>query len=430
MLDIDILRDDPDRVRQAIIDKNGDPAVLDVFLALDKGWRAATTEVENLRAEQKKLSAARDINGAKKLKEEIKQLEEKVAAAETERLAVWKQIPNLPSADTPVGKDENSNQVVKTWGEPPKLDFEPKDHVTLGEGLDMIDIETAGQVSGTRFGYLKGDAVLLQFALIQHAFKVLADQNILKNIAEKVERGYSNKPFRPVLPPVMIRPEVFDRMARLEPKEERYYIPSDDLFLIGSAEHTLGPMHMDQIIPESELPLRYVGYSTSFRREAGASGKDTRGILRVHQFDKVEMESFTVPERSQTEQDFFVAVQEYLMQSLELPYRLVLCSTGDQGGPDARHVDLETWMPAQDKYRETHSADLMTDYQSRRLQTRVRRADGKIEYAHMNDATVFAAGRTLIAIMENYQTKEGNILVPKALQTYVGKEIISRADVG
>jgi seryl-tRNA synthetase len=430
MLDIDILRSDPDRVRKAIIDKNGDPAILDRFTALDKDWRAATTAVEQKRAEQKKLSAARDIEGAKKLKEEIKEMEEKVAAAEAERLVIWKKIPNIPSADTPIGKSEDENTVIKVWGEPIKLDFEPKDHVALGEALGLIDIEMAGQVSGTRFAYLKGDAVTLQFALIQHVFRVLGDRGILKSIAEKVKAGYSPKPFVPVLPPVMIRPEVMDKMARLEPREERYHIPSDDMYMIGSAEHTLGPLHMDQIIPQEQLPIRYVGYSTSFRREAGASGKDTRGILRVHQFDKVEMESFTTPEDSELEQDFFVAVQEYLMQSLELPYRLIMCCTADQGDPDARHIDLETWMPAQNKYRETHSADLMTDYQSRRLGTRLRRADGKIEYVHMNDATAFAIGRTLIAILENYQTKEGDILVPKALQSYVGKEIISRPDVG
>jgi seryl-tRNA synthetase len=227
----------------------------------------------------------------------------------------------------------------------------------------------------------------------------------------------------------MMRPEVMEKMARLEPREERYHIPGDDMYLIGSAEHTLGPLHMDEIIPAAKLPIRYVGFSTSFRREAGASGKDTRGILRVHQFDKVEIESFTAPEDSEAEQDFFVAIQEYLIQSLELPYRLVMTCTGDQGDPDARHIDLDTWMPGEGKYRETHSADLMTDYQSRRLQTRLRRADGKIEFVHMNDATAFA-GRTLIAILENYQTKEGNVLVPKVLQPYVGKEIISRADVG
>lgn len=429
MIDIEILRSDPDRVRQAIKDKNSDPAFLDRFADLDSEWRAATTAVEQKRAEQKKLSAARDIDGAKKLKEEIKDLEEKATALEAERLAIWKKIPNLPSADTPIGKSDEDNKVIKTWGEPPKFDFEPKDHLALGEALGIIDTETAAKVSGTRFGYLKGDAVLLEMALVQYAFRVLTDQNILKSIAEKVKPGYSTKPFVPVLPPIMMRPEVMDKMARLEPREERYHIPGDDMYLVGSAEHTLGPMHMDQIIPEDKFPIRYVGFSTSFRREAGASGKDTRGILRVHQFDKVEMESFTVPEDSEIEQDFFVAIQEYLVQSLELPYRLVMTCTADQGDPDSRHIDLDTWMPGEGKYRETHSADLMTDYQSRRLQTRLRRADGTIEYVHMNDATVFA-GRTLIAIIENYQTKEGDVLIPKVLQSYVGKEIISRPDLG
>lgn len=428
MLDIEILRNDPDRVRQAIKDKNGDPALIDKFTTLDQEWRAATAKVEEMRAEQKKLSAARNIEEAKKLKEEIKQTEERMTAAESERLAAWKAIPNLPSADTPVGKDESANTVIKTWGEPLKPDFEPKDHVALGEALGIIDIETAGQVSGTRFGYLKGDLVLLEFALVQHSLKLLGDEKALKAIAEKVRPGHSAKPFVPVLPPVMVRPEVMDKMARLEPRDERYHTSSDDMYLIGSAEHTLGPMHMDQIIPEGKLPLRYAGFSTSFRREAGASGQDTRGILRVHQFDKLEIESFTAPEDSEAEQDFFVAIQEHITQSLELPYRLVFCCTGDQGDPDSRHIDLETWMPAQGRYRETHSADLMTDYQSRRLQTRLRRADGKTEFVHMNDATVFA-GRTLIAIMENYQTKEGNIQVPKVLQPYVGKDIIVPADM-
>jgi len=429
MLDIEILRNEPERVRKAIEAKNGDPAILDKFLALDKEWRADTTAVEQKRAEQKKLSAERKIEEAKKLKEEIKQLEERISAAEAARLALWKSIPNLPSADTPAGKSDEDNQVIKVWGVPPEFDFDPKDHLALGEGLGIIDTETAGQVSGTRFGYLKGDAVILEFALIQHAFHSLTNPAILKGIAEKVRPGYSAKPFTPVLPPVMIRPEVMDKMARLEPREERYHIPGDDLYLIGSAEHTMGPMHMDQIIPADRFPIRYLGFSTSFRREACASGKDTRGILRVHQFDKVEMESFTMPEDSEAEQDFLVAIEEYLMQSLELPYRLVMCCTGDQGDPDARHIDLETWMPGEGKYRETHSADLMTDYQARRLNTRLRRADGRLEFVHMNDATAIA-GRTLIAIIENCQTKEGRIKIPAVLQPYVGKDLISPADLG
>ncbi len=423
MLDVRIIRENPEKVKAAIATKNADPALVDQFLALDKDWRDAIGALEEKRAEQKKLGAARDIEGAKRVKEEIKGLEEKAGMLEKEREAVWLRIPNLPSEDTPVGKDDSENPEIKKWGEPPQFDFEPKDHVTLGESLGFIDTETASKVTGARFGYLKGDLVLLEMALVQFAMRTLTDPAIIKKIAESIRPGYPAKVFTPVLPPVMIRPDVFERMARLEPRDERYYIPADDLFLIGSAEHTLGPMHMDETIPEERLPLRYVGFSTSFRREAGSYGKDMKGILRVHQFDKVEMESFSTPEDSIAEQDFFVAIQEYLVQALELPYRLVFCCTGDQGDPDARHIDVETWLPGQGKYRETHSADLMTDYQSRRLGTKVKRADGKTEFVHMNDATAFA-GRTLIAIMENYQTKEGTIRVPDVLQPFIGKSVI------
>jgi seryl-tRNA synthetase len=222
----------------------------------------------------------------------------------------------------------------------------------------------------------------------------------------------------------MIRPEVFQRMARLEPKEERYYIPSDDIYLIGSAEHTLGPLHMDETIQEDRLPIRYLGFSTAFRREAGSYGKDTRGILRVHQFDKLEMESFVSPEEGFAEQDFFVAIQEYLVHSLGLPYQVVAICTGDMGNPDVRQFDIEMWIPSQGKYRETHTSDYMGDYQARRLATKMKRKDGKTEFVHMNDATAFAIGRTLIAIMENYQTADGKIMVPEVLQKYVGKKVI------
>jgi len=224
----------------------------------------------------------------------------------------------------------------------------------------------------------------------------------------------------------MIRPEVFTKMARLseEDKDERYYLPSDDLYLIGSAEHTLGPLHMNESINEKDAPVRYVGFSPSFRREAGSYGKDTRGILRVHQFDKVEIETFTTIEKQDEEHEFVVAIQEYLMQSLKIPYRVMLLSTGDMGKPDARQIDIESWMPGQDKYRETHSADMMGDYQSRRLKTKIKNKDGGNEYAAMIDATVFAIGRTLIAIMENYQTEKGTIKIPKVLQKHVGvKEV-------
>ncbi len=424
MIDIELLRNEPEKVKKAVAAKNYDPKMVDEFMKLDDEWRRLTKDIGDKRAEQKKLSEKRDVEGGKKNKEEIKALEEKTADVERRRMEIWEKVPNIPSADTPVGKDESENKVLRKNGEPKQFDFEPKDHVALGEALDIIDIESAGKISGSRFAYLKGEAALLEFALIQYGLEILTNPKVMESVARGVKPGYSAKPFVPVIPPVMIKPEVFQRMGRLEPKEDRYHIPSDDLWLIGSAEHTLGPLHMDQTISEDQLPIRYLGFSTAFRREAGSYGKDVRGILRVHQFDKLEMESFAVPEDGVTEQEFFVAIQEYLMWSLELPYQVIICSTGDQGDPDARHLDIETWIPSQKKYRETHSADYMTDYQARRLGTRVRRKNGKTEFAHMNDATAFAIGRTLIAIMENYQRKDGKIEVPKVLQKYVGKKVI------
>ena len=424
MLDVELLRTQTEKVKAGIVAKNADPKLVDDFLALDGEWRKLTKEADEKRAEQKKFSEKRDVEGGKKNKGEIKVLEEKVSEIVKQREALWLTIPNLPTDDTPVGKDESENKVLRKVGEPRKFDFEPKDHVALGEALGIIDIESASKVSGSRFVYLKGDAVLLELALLQYGLSVLTDPKIMESIANSVKPGYHANAFVPVLVPDMIRPEVFQKMARLEPKEERYYIPSDDTYLIGSAEHTLGPLHMDETIPENKLPIRYAGFSTSFRREAGSYGKDVRGILRMHQFDKLEMESFTVPEDGVTEQDFFVAIQEYFMQSLGLPYQVIICSTGDQGDPDARHLDIETWVPSEKKYRETHSADYMTDYQSRRLGTRVRRKDNKTEFVHMNDATAIAMSRTPLAIIENYQTREGRIEVPAVLQKYMGKEVI------
>ncbi|OGZ00417.1 MAG: serine--tRNA ligase [Candidatus Liptonbacteria bacterium RIFCSPLOWO2_01_FULL_52_25] len=452
MLDIKLLREEPGKVRKAIATKNADPKLVDKFLTLDEEWRKLTKEVDERRSELKKSSARfetmsgpaetdrRDFN--RDIKKKIQELGEKLADIEKERDIVWHAIPNLPSDDTPIAKDESGNKVLRTSGKPRDFSaerFKPKDHLELGEKLGLIDVESAAKVAGTRFAYLKGDAVLLEFALVQHAFEFLTNHEIMESIAQGVNHEINDKPFVPVIPPVMIRPDVFQRMGRLEPKDDRYYIPADDLYLVGSAEHTMGPLHMDQTIPEGELPIRYVGFSTAFRREAGSYGKDTRGILRVHQFDKVEIESFTMPEKAVLEQEFFVAIQENLMWELELPYRVVQICSGDMGGPDVRQIDIETWMPSQNQYRETHTSDYMGDYQARRLGTKLKRSDkrqttpshsatgqakDKVEYVHMNDATVFAVGRMLIAIIENYQTKDGKIEVPKALQKYVGKKII------
>jgi seryl-tRNA synthetase len=316
------------------------------------------------------------------------------------------------------------NKILRQVGKAPKFDFQPKEHWQLGRDLGIIDNERAAKVSGSRFTYLKGGAALLEFALIQFAFSVLTNEKILKKIIKTSDLNVKPTPFVPVIPPVLIQEEVMQKMARLEPKEERYHIPNDNLYLVGSAEHTIGAMYMDEVLQVDKMPIRYIGFSTAFRREAGSYGKDTKGITRIHQFDKLEMESFTLPDDSVAEQDFIVAIQEYLVKSLDLPYQVVAICTGDMGAPDARQIDIETWMPGQEKYRETHTSDMMTDYQARRLGTKVRLKSGSLEFVHMNDATAFA-GRTIIAILENYQTKEGTVKVPKVLSKYMGgvKEI-------
>ncbi|TSC90066.1 MAG: seryl-tRNA synthetase [Parcubacteria group bacterium Gr01-1014_2] len=433
MLDIKFIRQNSEEVKEGLRKRNFDIEIIDKIISLDERRRHVLKELEEGKAEinrkSKGMPAASEIEDLKKVKEKIKILESELELVEKDLNENLYQLPNLPLPDVPVGKSERDNKVLYEVGERPKFsakggsaaggNFEPKKHYELGESLDIIDTKRAAKVSGSRFGYIKGFAAQLEFVLTQFVLSILTSEKELKKIAKKINKNYSPKPFIPVIPPVLIKPEVFKKMARLneEDKEERYYIPKDDLYLIGSAEHTLGPMHMGEIIDEKDLPIRYIGFSASFRRESGSYGKDVRGIMRVHQFNKLEMESFSAPEDSIKEQDFFVAIQEYLMQKLEIPYRVVIISTGDMGKPDARQIDIEAWMPGSGEYRETHTADLMTDYQARRLNTRLRRKNGDLEFVHMNDATAFAE-RTILAILENYQQKDGSIKIPKVLKRY------------
>ncbi len=431
MVDIKFIRDNPEKLKKALKNR-GMEFDVEYLLGLDGKRRAKIKEVDDLRARQNELSdsiakashetRSREIEESKGLKAKLGDAEFELKALEEEFLDLMYKVPNIPLDDVPIGKDASENKVIRKWGKIPEFDFEPKDHVAIGEALDLIDIERAGRVVGTRFGYFKREAALLEFALVQFTLHLLSSEKELKKIAGSIEKGYSATPFIPIVPPVMVRSEIMTKMARLseQDKDERYFLPKDDLYLVGSAEHTMGPMHMDEILEEKNLPLRYIGFSTSFRREAGSYGQDTRGVFRVHQFDKLEMESFTLPEDSVREQDFIVAIQEHLVRALKISYQVVAICTGDMGRPDARQIDLECWMPGQGKYRETHTSDLMTDYQSRRLNTKVRRKDGRLEFVHMNDATAFAIGRTLVAILENYQQKDGSVKIPEALQVYMG----------
>ncbi len=431
MLDIKYIREHVAEIKENVKNRSLNLDI-DELLKLDDIHREYGQQLQELEtqrnAKSKTKPTTEGIEEVKTIKREMDVLLEKIAEHDKKYQPLLALVPNMTLQDVPVGPDETGNIVLRTWGTPPSFNFKPKDHVELGEALGMIDTDRAAKVAGARFAYLKGDAALLEFAIVQYVFSLLTSPSFVKTLAAKVGFEVSSNPFIAVVPPVMIRPEVFRRMARLSDadKDERYYLPADDLYLVGSAEHTLGSMHIDEILDEKELPIRYIGFSTSFRREAGSYGKDTKGILRVHQFDKLEMESFCFSEQGLAEQELFVAVQEYLLQQLKLPYRVMMICTGDMGRPDARQIDMETWMPAQGTYRETHTADYMTDYQTRRLMTRTRRG-GRTELVHTNDATAIAIGRILIAIMENYQNADGTITIPKVLRPSMGgREVIGR----
>lgn len=408
MLDIKFIRENVDLVKKVVKNKQLNPSIVDEVIKIDVEKRKLIQEVEGLNGLRNKYAREKDIDKGKETKVKLQKLEPKLKEVEQEFLTAIYKIPNLISDDTPIGKDESENKVIRTWGTPRKFDFTPKDHLELGTKLGIIDTELGSKVAGARFNYMFGDAVLLQNSLHQFALEILL-----------------KKGFIPVVPPLFINTEVYIKTSRLSPDTEieRYHMDRDDQYLIGSAEHTLAPMHINETIDVKHLPLRYFAFTPAFRREAGSYGKDTKGILRQHQFDKIEMESFSTPEDGPREQDLFISIQEELMQALEIPYQVVAICTGDMGGPDFKQVDIESWMPGQDKYRETHTSDYMTDYQSRRLNTKVRMGN-KTEYVHMNDATAFAMGRTIIAILENYQNEDGSVNIPKVLQTWMGKKKI------
>ncbi|OGE83280.1 MAG: serine--tRNA ligase [Candidatus Doudnabacteria bacterium RIFCSPLOWO2_01_FULL_44_21] len=435
MLDIKFIRDNVEKVRTALKNKNGNAENLDKLLSLDDSRRKLIIQTEAYRSRRneitEQLKTERDeslIAESRKLKEDFSRLELELGEIEEQWRLALDEIPNVPADDVPIGSDETENKVIKQVGKPTKFKFEVKDHMALGVALDVIDSERAAKVSGARFGYKKGPLVLLESALMQLVYKALTSKEIIGQIAREVDPKLSDNIFIPVLPPVMIKPDIYTRTGRLSPgdADEKYKMAKDELYLIGSAEHTLVAMHMDEVLDGKQLPLRYIGFSTCFRREAGSYGKDTKGMLRVHQFDKLEMESFATPETSLAEHKFLVAVQEYLVGQLELPYQVVINCTGDMGKPNARQVDIETWLPGQNKYRETHSADYMTDYQARGLGIKYRKVDGTTEFVHTNDATAIAMSRIPIAILENNQQADGSIVVPKVLREFMGMDVIKK----
>lgn len=429
MLDIQFIRDNAEKVAKNAEHKNSSIDV-ESLLRLDHQRRELVAELEAKRAKRNEHTAGfkgkptnDQLEAGKKLKNDISQIEKKLKPIEEKFIDTLKKVPNMALEDVPIGASEDENKVMSSVGEKPEFDFKPKTHLEIGEAKDWIDKMRAAKVAGSRFVYLKGDLVRLEMALMQYGVDRLTDEKFIESVIKENKLNLKATSFIPVYPPAVARTEVYDATARLDKEETTYKLADDDLWLNASAEHTLVPMHQGEVFKEEELPRRYVGYTTAFRREAGSYGKDIEGIIRLHQFNKLEMESFSTPDSGLNEHILFVMLQRKLLEELELPYRVIQKCTADIGGPNASGWDLDTWMPGQNEYRETHTADYMTDYQARRLKTRYKKG-GKNELVHTNDATVFSE-RPLIAIIENNQTKEGNVRVPKVLQKYMGgkKEI-------
>jgi len=415
MIDIKLLRENPDLVKQAL-EKRGVDIDIEKILGLEKERRKILQEVEQLRSQRNEISSQKgkptDMDKAKRIKEELRAKECQLKVVEEGFEALYTLIPNIPFDDVPIGKKEDEKQVIRVWGKIPKFNFEPKDHLEIGKALGLIDVERAVKISGARFGILKNEAVLLEFSLIRLAMDTLLKEE-----------------FVPVVPPTLLKPEMMQAMGYLDTEEdraERYLLEKDNLYLVGTAEQMLGSMHQGEVFNKDELTKRYAGFSSCFREEAGSYGKDTKGIFRVHQFDKVEMFSFTKPQDSQTEHQFLISLEEKLMQKLGLPYRLVHLCTADMARPSASTYDIEVWIPSQKKYRELMSSSNCTDFQARRLGIRYKEGE-KTEFVHTLNATAFAIGRTIIAILENYQQEDGSVTVPKGLRKYMGMRHIAKS---
>jgi seryl-tRNA synthetase len=420
MLDLKLIRSEPERVKQALA-RRGAGGELDRLIALDARRRELLPEIEGAQSERKTLS--KRIGEAKQAGEDANELIETVAGLkqriesgkaelegvdeELERVAAA--LPNLPDPDAPDGLDEEDAVALREVGERPSFEFEPRDHLELGGELGLIETEAAAELSGSRFAYLKGDLVLLELALVRFALDLVRAEG-----------------HEPVVPPVLVREGALYGTGFLPgDRDQIYEIPKDELFLVGTSEVALAGLHADEILEPGALPLRYAGFSSCFRREAGAAGRDTRGIFRVHQFDKVEMFSFVEPSESGAEHERLLAIEERILGELEIPYRVVDVAAGDLGAPAARKFDCEAWIPSQERYREVTSCSNTTDFQARRLNCRYRPADkDAVRPVHTLNGTAVAVGRTMIALIENRQERDGGFTLPKSLYAYGAPERI------
>lgn len=420
MLDIKFIRQNPEEIKEACRKKQI-KVDIDRLLEIDKKRKELLLALEDANAQKNKANEEMKQLHEKEKKEvvilkmrELDKNNDRIEAEFKELDAEFQGLmglaPNPPAPDVEEGKDDTENKVIKKWGKLPEFDFEPRSHFELGESLDIIDTKRAGKVSGSRFGYLKNGMVKLELAMINFAVDFLSQEG-----------------FVPIIPPVMISMDSMKGMGYLEHggEENMYVLDKDNLVLVGTSEQSIGPMHKDETFEEKKLPKRYIGISTCFRREAGSYGKDTKGILRVHQFNKVEMFSFTKPEDSDKEHEYLLSLEEKLMQALGLPYQVVKMCSGDLGMPAARKYDIEAWLPSENRYRETHSTSTCTDFQARRLNIRFKKKDGKLEFVHMLNGTAFSE-RPILAILENYQQKDGSVLIPEVLQKYTGFKKIEK----
>ncbi|MFA5894757.1 MAG: serine--tRNA ligase [Candidatus Shapirobacteria bacterium] len=417
MLDINQVRKQPDIIKKALANRQKDPTILDTIVAQDSQYRQLLTEVETLRSQQNTLS--KTIKGkptdeqliqGKELKEKLKGLEDTLNTTLVTLNSILEEVPNIPADDVPIGKDDADNVVIKTVGKKPEFSFTPLDHIDLGERLDIIDVKKAAEVSGSRFGYFKNQGAVLEMAVMYYAFTHLT------------KKGWSG-----MVPPAMVKKETEWKMGYTSNKnlDNAFYLfPEDDLIFISSSEHSVVPYHQNETLPETSLPRKYVNFSPCFRREAGTYGKDTRGMFRVHFFNKVEMNVFTVPDLaiSDAMQLEMLQNEEEIMQSLGLHYQVMNCCTGDLPQPNRRMFDINCWFPGQDNYRETQSCSNCTDYQSRRLNTKVK-INGQNQFVHILNATVIT-DRAVLAIIENFQTEKGTVQIPEVLWPLTGfKEI-------
>lgn len=420
MLDIKLIREQPDLVRKNL-EKRKKPRyleMLDEVIRRDKQWRELkvqidtlrqkrnqlTTEIRNLKKQGKTTEISRVVADAKEIPIQIKELEQQQQQVEDEKRVLLLCLPNLLHESVPYGEGEEGNVVIKTWGEKPSFDFSPRSHVELVELLELADIERAAKTSGARFYFLKNELVELEYALVQHAIALLK------------KRGFTL-----VVPPPLVKGFVMEGGGFLPTyREDVYKIQDEDLFLAGTSEAPLVGMHTNEILYQDDFPLRYAGFSTCFRTEAGAHGKDTKGIFRTHHFEKIEQISITNPEDSWEEHEYLFETAELFWQSLNIPYRKVNICTGDIGIVAAKKYDLEAWYPSQQTYREMVSTSNCTDYQARRLKIRYREKDGMpTKMCHTLNSTLVAIQRALTCILENYQKEDGSVTVPKALQPYV-----------